>query len=182
MRLFKQLSIFFALILIVSALAGCASSNAGTSHSNSTQNNSSSSKNKNPSTGSSNSAANRNAQSFTNTYGTATTVCAHSGCTAYIAPSGDTNCCTAHSNRCLNCRKYIDEDAIYCISCLEKAANSNSSSSNSSSNSSSHSSGSSRHSNSGETGVGGYDMPNENESFSDYVKRIDPELYNSLFQ
>ena len=30
-------------------------------------------------------------------------------------------------------------------------------------------------------GAGGYDMPNENdESFSDYVKRVDPDLYNSM--
>ncbi len=30
------------------------------------------------------------------------------------------------------------------------------------------------------SGAGGYDMPNENESFSDYVKRVDPELYKSM--
>ena len=30
-------------------------------------------------------------------------------------------------------------------------------------------------------GAGGYDMPNENdESFSDYVKRVDPDLYDSM--
>ena len=55
---------------------------------------------------------------FTNKYGTATTKCAHTGCTNYIAPSGDTNCCTVHSNRCGQCGKYIDEDAIFCIDCL----------------------------------------------------------------
>ncbi len=59
--------------------------------------------------------------SFTNKYGTSTTKCAHPGCDNYIASSGDTNCCTVHSNRCLNCGKYIDEDAVYCMSCLEKA-------------------------------------------------------------
>ncbi len=37
-------------------------------------------------------------RSFTNDYGTATTICAHSGCTNYIASSGDANCCTTHSN------------------------------------------------------------------------------------
>ncbi len=58
---------------------------------------------------------------FTNKYGTATTYCAHGGCTNYIAPSGDTNCCTTHSQRCLECGCYIDEDAMFCISCLEKA-------------------------------------------------------------
>ncbi len=60
--------------------------------------------------------------SFTNKFGTATTICNHSGCTNYIASSGDTNCCTKHSNRCLSCKCYIDEDAMFCISCLAKAA------------------------------------------------------------
>lgn len=55
---------------------------------------------------------------FTNKYGTATTKCAKSGCNNYIASSGDTNCCTAHSNKCLNCGCYIDGDAMYCMSCL----------------------------------------------------------------
>lgn len=59
--------------------------------------------------------------SFTNEYGSPSTICAHPGCTRTIASSGDTNCCTTHSNRCLNCRKYIYEDAAYCMSCLEKA-------------------------------------------------------------
>ena len=56
--------------------------------------------------------------SFTNKYGTPTTKCAHSGCSNYIASSGDTNCCESHSNRCLQCNKYIDEDALFCMSCL----------------------------------------------------------------
>lgn len=55
---------------------------------------------------------------FTNQYGTATTICAHPGCNNNIAPSGDTNCCTVHSNKCLQCGKYIDEDAMYCVDCL----------------------------------------------------------------
>lgn len=58
--------------------------------------------------------------SFTNEYGTATTKCAHSGCDSYIASSGDTNCCIMHSNNCLECGKYIDEDAAYCMNCLFK--------------------------------------------------------------
>ena len=58
---------------------------------------------------------------FTNKYGTPTTKCAHAGCNNYIASSGDTNCCTLHSNKCLECNCYIDEDALYCISCLAKA-------------------------------------------------------------
>lgn len=59
---------------------------------------------------------------FTNQFGTSTTQCAHIGCDNYIANSGDTNCCTEHSNRCLDCNKYIDEDAYWCISCLVEAA------------------------------------------------------------
>ena len=59
--------------------------------------------------------------SFTNQFGTATTICAHSGCSNYIASSGDTNCCTTHSNMCAECGKYIDEDALLCMDCIEKA-------------------------------------------------------------
>ena len=34
-----------------------------------------------------------------------------------------------------------------------------------------------------QTGAGGYEMPDENdESFSDCVKRVDPELYASLYE
>lgn len=59
--------------------------------------------------------------SFTNKYGTRTTICHHSGCNEYIATSGDTNCCPKHSRRCLECGAYIDEDANYCLSCIKKA-------------------------------------------------------------
>lgn len=59
--------------------------------------------------------------SFTNKFGTAKTKCAHSGCNNYIAKSGDTNCCTTHSRRCIDCNCYIDEDAMWCIACIEKA-------------------------------------------------------------
>lgn len=42
-------------------------------------------------------------------------------------------------------------------------------------------SGSSSSGSSGTTGAGGYDMPNSSDkSFSDYVKRVDPDLYNSM--
>lgn len=58
---------------------------------------------------------------FTNKYGTSTTKCVHSGCDNYIASSGDTNCCTTHSRNCGGCGCYIDEDAMFCITCLEKA-------------------------------------------------------------
>lgn len=60
-------------------------------------------------------------KSFTNKYGTSTTKCHHSGCDRNIASSGDTNCCTTHSKKCGNCKKYIDEDALYCMDCIEKA-------------------------------------------------------------
>ena len=55
---------------------------------------------------------------FTNSYGTATTKCEHNGCNNTIASSGDTNCCVVHSNKCLNCGKYIDEDAVFCMDCI----------------------------------------------------------------
>lgn len=58
---------------------------------------------------------------FFNSYGSEDTVCAHPGCDNTIARSGDTNCCAVHSNRCKECYKYIDEDAIWCISCIESA-------------------------------------------------------------
>ena len=77
---------------------------------------------------------------FTNKYGTPTTRCVKSGCDNYIASSGDTNCCTAHSNRCLNCNCYIDGDAMYCMSCLTGASSSSKSSSSSGSSSKSNSS------------------------------------------
>ncbi len=59
--------------------------------------------------------------SFTNAYGTPTTICNHRGCSNYIASSGDTNCCTTHSKRCAECGCYIDEDAFMCMSCIQKA-------------------------------------------------------------
>ena len=72
---------------------------------------------------SSSSSSSSSYSSFTNEYGTRTTKCAHPGCSNYIASSGDTAYCTTHSNRCLNCGKYIDEDAMYCMDCLRNAIN-----------------------------------------------------------
>ena len=63
----------------------------------------------------------QNATTFTNKYGSSSTKCAHPGCNNPIAPSGDTNCCTLHSKRCLECGKYIDEDATYCMDCITNA-------------------------------------------------------------
>ena len=45
---------------------------------------------------------------------------------------------------------------------------------------SSYSSGSSYGSSSSGTGAGGYDMPKDGESLSDYIQRVDPELYDSM--
>ncbi len=122
---------------------------------------------------------------FENAYGSQGTTCAHPGCNNPIASSGDTNCCATHSNRCLECGKYIDEDAMYCISCLSKAASSTTTTTKSYYSNSSSSYGSSYGSSydtTAATGAGGYEMPNENDkSFSDYVKRVDPDLYDSLF-
>ncbi len=90
---------------------------------------------------STNSSTQSSTVSFTNKFGTATTICAHSGCNNYIATSGDTNCCTTHSRKCLECDDYIDEDATYCMSCLKDSSkpstNLNSLPSNSNSSSSS---------------------------------------------
>lgn len=58
---------------------------------------------------------------FTNKYGTRNTKCAHRGCSKYIASSGDTNCCTTHSRKCLECHCYIDEDATWCMDCIANA-------------------------------------------------------------
>lgn len=71
---------------------------------------------------------------FTNSYGTATTKCVHNGCNNTIASSGDTNCCIVHSNKCLNCGKYIDEDAYFCMDCLSGKNSANNSGNYSSSN------------------------------------------------
>jgi hypothetical protein len=59
--------------------------------------------------------------SFTNDYGTPSTTCMKSGCNNKIASSGDTAYCTSHSGRCLNCRCYVDPDAMYCMDCLRDA-------------------------------------------------------------
>jgi len=58
---------------------------------------------------------------FTNDYGTPNTECAKSGCSRKIATSGDTAYCTTHSGRCLNCRCYVDPDAMYCMDCIKDA-------------------------------------------------------------
>ena len=74
---------------------------------------------------------------FTNVFGTPTTICAHPGCKNYIASSGDTNCCTVHSSKCMICGKYIDEGNTYCMDCSPNVPESTSSPASSSGNSSS---------------------------------------------
>lgn len=128
------------------------------------------------------SSSGSSSSTFTNKYGTRTTKCAHSGCNNYIASSGDTNCCTVHSNRCLNCNKYIDEDAMYCMDCLTEAAGGSSYSSYGDSSYSSY--GDNSYSSYGDSSYGSssfdYDDPDPGESFSDYVKRVDPDLYSDM--
>jgi hypothetical protein len=58
---------------------------------------------------------------FTNNYGTATTICAEPGCSNYIASSGDTHNCVVHANRCVECGIYIDSDAVWCMTCILEA-------------------------------------------------------------
>lgn len=138
----KILAIVLVLVAVLVMLTGCSNdtsnrSSVGSSVETPTTSSSNSTNSTSPSSGTSSKSA------FTNKYGTATTKCAHSGCDNYIASSGDTNCCTTHSNKCLECGKYIDEDAMYCMSCITNAVtdsssgSSNSTSSKSSSNSSS---------------------------------------------
>lgn len=136
--------VFLTLLVVMSLLTGCDNNYEYDSKTDSY----SSSPTTNSSTGSSSSSSSSNktsgssTTSFTNAYGTSTTKCAHPGCNNYIASSGDTNCCTTHSNRCLNCNKYIDEDATYCMSCLTKSITGSSSGSSSSSSKGNSSSGS----------------------------------------
>ena len=61
------------------------------------------------------------AENFTNEYGDMSTKCAHSGCDRSIVTSGDSNCCSVHSNRCGNCGCYIDGDAMFCMDCITSA-------------------------------------------------------------
>ncbi len=61
------------------------------------------------------------AENFTNSFGSHDTPCAYPGCTRTIVTSGDSNCCAAHANRCIDCGKYIDGDALMCMKCIEDA-------------------------------------------------------------
>lgn len=47
--------------------------------------------------------------------------CLHSGCTNKAVTTGDSIYCESHSNKCTECGKYIDEDAIFCLNCIVEA-------------------------------------------------------------
>ena len=47
--------------------------------------------------------------------------CLHSGCTNMAASTGDSFYCENHSNKCIDCGKYIDEDALLCLNCIVEA-------------------------------------------------------------
>ena len=132
----------------------------------------------NSSSGKNNTSTN-NTEPFTNKYGTPTTKCAHAGCNNYIASSGDTNCCTTHSNKCLECGKYIDEDAMYCMDCLSKAADGKSSGSSSST--TNNETGGSSKCSFKENGVEVCNNPAEPGGyFCSYHKKMLDDAYNSL--
>ena len=116
---------------------------------------------------------------FTNQYGTPQTICAHSGCNRTIASSGDTNCCTVHSAKCLNCGKYIDEDAVFCMDCLTKSVTKSSGNSSTGNTSSKGSSGSKCHYKEGDTEVcSNTCAPGSN--FCSYHKQLLDDIYSSL--
>lgn len=110
----KRLSSLFLLAALLVTMSGCGNQNV-------TQPTESKKESQAAAAGTSGGHQSSTHSSFTNKYGTPTTKCAHTGCSNYIANSGDTNCCKEHSNRCLDCNKYIDEDAHYCVSCIAAA-------------------------------------------------------------
>ena len=124
----KRKACFIVLFILLLAVFSSCSGVSNTSRSNSSSENSYYSNDNTYST------------AFTNKYGTPTTKCAHSGCSNYIASSGDTKNCAVHSNRCKECSCFIDEDATWCMDCLMKAANSSQNGSSSSSSGSGNSS------------------------------------------
>lgn len=44
--------------------------------------------------------------------------CQHDGCVEMAVTSGDSRYCEEHSNKCVECGDYIDEDAEICLKCL----------------------------------------------------------------
>lgn len=60
---------------------------------------------------------------FTNKYGSQNTICSYTGCYNKIASSGDTNCCSFHSKRCIDCGNYFNEKTMKCMECISKMMN-----------------------------------------------------------
>lgn len=107
------LTLFLALLVfVISIFTECSDNSNGNSYINNSNNYST---DNNYNYGGS---GGQSVSTFTNKYGTRTTKCVKTGCNNYIASSGDTNCCVTHSNRCGECRCYIDGDAMYCMDCL----------------------------------------------------------------
>lgn len=52
-------------------------------------------------------------------------LCLHSGCTNTAVTTGDSVYCLIHSNNCMICGKYIDEDALLCLNCIAEALRTN---------------------------------------------------------
>lgn len=174
--------------IMLTACSGGSTTNSSYSNDNITSSSTNSSSSYSDSSNSSSkSYSNSSSSSFTNKYGTSTTKCAQSGCNNYIASSGDTNCCITHSNKCIECKKYIDGDAMYCMSCLSSAAKKSSSSSSGSSygsSSKSYSSSSSSGSGTCKFKEGGQYVCSSkatNGSYCSYHKKYLDDAYNSLF-
>lgn len=47
--------------------------------------------------------------------------CRHNGCSKKAVTSGDSRYCEEHSNECMGCGEYIDEDAMFCLNCIVDA-------------------------------------------------------------
>ncbi len=47
--------------------------------------------------------------------------CLHDGCSKKAVTTGDSFYCENHSNKCLVCGCYIDEDAMFCLNCIVEA-------------------------------------------------------------
>lgn len=59
-------------------------------------------------------------EEYSNVYDKQWVKCSHAGCNLEIALTGDSSCCTIHSQKCLECGKNVTENNVYCREC-EKA-------------------------------------------------------------
>ena len=178
----KTIISLISLSIIILTLCSCGNE-GGTTSSTSSNSEDTYSSSQSYSSSSSNYSSGSNS-SFSNKYGTSTTKCAKSGCNNYIASSGDTNCCVSHSNKCLECKKYIDGDAMYCMSCLTSAAKKSSSNSSGSTGKSYSSGSSSKSSGTCKFKEGGEYVCSSKAtdgSYCSYHKKYLDDAYNSLF-